>query len=461
MKNSNQFKFYKNNYEKIKQENDVLENKISSLNEKNAILSKKVDFYSNLLNEIKEGYILDSSLKTKKRILFVLHSGSGGTPKTVSDLVKNIYDQFDCYLLTSDSHVMNLHIYDGGKFNVIESNKLYSDWKIEKCYIEEYYYVYFKFLIKYNFDIVHINHLIYHTFDLPKICNELNIPVILTFHDLYFICPAYTLLDGDYKYCAGDCNNSHCKQNCFLPMPNITGISNMKTFVDKWRELVQEMFSYIDFYISPSKFIENIINEYYNVPQNKFTIINHGIDYIKPQEPLFEVPNENNPVKILFLGNLYPQKGVRVIKELYNLDKDNNLEFHFLGFAPQEISDMGINHGKYDNDELINYIEQIKPSFIGIFTLTGESYCYTLSEAWSFGIPVLVSKLGALKERVIENGGGWFIDINNMQDTYNDILRIIRNPDEYELKIREIENISLNSTKSMSDEYVETYNKLI
>ena len=463
---SGQFRFYQDNYKKIKKENINLKNKIKSLNEDNVILSKQINSYSKLLSEIKDIYISDSSsLNTKKRILFVLHEGTGGTLKTVNDLVNNIYKEFDCYVLTSDTKIMNLQVFDGNEFKVIESYELYSDWLIEKMYIDEYYYVYFKFLIKYNFDIVHIHHLMFHTFDLPKICNEMKIPVILSFHDLYFLCPSFTLLDGDYRYCAGDCKNSLSEKNCFMPKPdpriNMTNISNMKDYVHKWRDLVQEMFSYIEFYISPSNFIKNIFNEYYNIPQDKFLVIEHGIDHVKHDKPLFEVPNENKPVKILFLGNITFQKGVPVIKELYDIDKNNYLEFHFLGYASQELSDIGISHGKYDNNELINYIEQIKPSFIGIFTLTGESYCYSLSEAWSFGIPVLVSKLGALKERVLKNGGGWFIDVNNIQKSYNEILRIIKHPDEYESKLEEIENISLISTESMSNNYVEIYNKLI
>ena len=393
--------------------------------------------------------------------MFVLHAAIGGTPKTVNDLVKNIYKEFDCYILTSDTKIMTLQVFEGNEFKIIENHELYSDWLIEKMYMDEYYYVYFKFLIKYNFDLVHIHHLIFHTFDLPKICNELKIPVILSFHDLYFVCPAYTLLDGDYRYCGGNCNNSNSEKNCYISMPNMTNISIMKNYVGKWRDLVQEMFLYIDFYISPTKFIKNIINDYYDVSQDKFRVIEHGIDYTKSNKPLFEVPNLNKPVKILFLGNQFIQKGVPVIKELHNLDKNNRLEFHFLGYTPQELSNIGINHGKYDNVELVKYIESIKPSFIGIFSITGEGYCYTLSEAWFFGIPVLVSKLGALKERVLENGGGWFIDVNDVQKSYNEILRIIKNPDEYESKLEEIENISLISTESMSDDYVEIYNKLI
>lgn len=466
LKKSNQFNFYKENYEEIKKENISLKEKNNTLNQKNSYLLNKVDSYSKLFEDFKNIYISNiqnssNYVSDSKKILFVLHSGSGGTPKTVNDIVKNIYKFFDCYLLTSDTHIMKLQFFNGKKFEILETVDLFSKWNIENCYIEEYSNIYFKFLIKYNFDIVHIHHLIFHTFDLPKLCNDLQIPVILSLHDLYFICPAYTLLDGDFKYCGGQCSNSISNKNCFMPMNNITKIDCMKNFVGEWRKLVSEIFSYMDILISPSLFIKDIFNEYYSLENKQLEIIEHGIDYDKSKQQLFEVPDENNPTKILFLGNLYPQKGLNVIKDLFKIDIEKNLELHFLGHAPNELSEIGISHGEYDYEDLYDHIKEIKPSFIGIFTLCGESYCYTLSEAWSFGIPVLVSELGALKERVLKNGGGWLIEISNVQNIYDTIISIVRNPNEYMVKQNEINDIVLISTKSMSKKYLEIYNNLI
>lgn len=460
---SNQFNFYKNNYEEVEKENKNLKNQFRLIEEQNRILNKKIDSYSKIISDIKESYIDNPKRinSDRQKILFVLHSGSGGTPKTVNDIVKNIYNEFDCYLLTSDNNLMKLSFYDGNAFKEIEHDELYCEWLCENTYIEEYSNIYFKYLIKYSFDIVHIHHLIFHTFDLPKLCYELGIPVILSVHDLYFICPSYTLMDADLKYCEGVCENSKSEENCFLPMANITNIKSLKTFVCEWRKLVKEMFSYIDCFVMPSMFIRDIIQKNYSLSENRINIIAHGIDYNEPEEDMYEVPNRNKPTKILFLGNLYPQKGVSIIKKLSEVDDDENLEFHFLGFAPSELSEIGVHHGTYENNQLSEHIKQIKPSFIGIFTLCGESYCYTLSESWALKIPVLVSKLGALKERVIENGGGWFIDVNNMKDTYDKILSIIDDTEEYCSKQSEIENIRLFSTRFMSEKYLEIYDNFI
>ena len=66
---------------------------INKLNSSEIFAEKKQsDFY-------KENHISNLQNPTiKRKILFVLHEGSGGTPKTVLDLVKNIYNNFECYL---------------------------------------------------------------------------------------------------------------------------------------------------------------------------------------------------------------------------------------------------------------------------------------------------------------------------------------------------------------------------
>lgn len=161
------------------------------------------------------------------------------------------------------------------------------------------------------------------------------------------------------------------------------------------------------------------------------------------------------------MGNLYFQKGSFVIRELYDLDKNSYLEFHFLDHVPKELEDIGVNHGKYELENLPSLINEIKPSFIGIFSICAESYCYTLSESWSLEIPVLVSELGALKERLLKNDGEWFIDVNNISDSYQMILDIKNNPIEYISKQNNIKNIKLPDIGTMVNEYQEIYIKLI
>ena len=69
-----------------------------------------------------------------------------------------------------------------------------------------------------------------------------------------------------------------------------------------------------------------------------------------------------------------------------------------------------INHGSYERNEFPVLIRKIKPHFIGVFSITPETYCHVISEAWACGVPVLVNNIGTLSERLnLNKGGGWKI----------------------------------------------------
>ena len=105
-------------------------------------------------------------------------------------------------------------------------------------------------------------------------------------------------------------------------------------------------------------------------------------------------------------------------------------------------------------------VEKIKPHFIGLFSIWPETYCHTLTESWGCGIPVLTLDIGALGERVQENGGGFFIE-NDAKKAYDKILSIADNRAEYIRTVREISGITFKSTKQMADEYMELYSKYV
>ena len=399
----------------------------------------------------------DNNGLNKKNLLFLLHGGGGGTFYHTNDLLNYFEKLYNCYLLISNKKEIILYKFFNHEKILIKKWKLKSKWVAENFYIEEFAQIYLYILIYFSIDLVHIQHLIHHTFDLPKICKQLNIPVILSLHDFYFICLSHNLINGDEKYCNGKCVQSiRCCDHMDLSELNI-----INSFVDEWRENVEDLFCNVDLLITPSKVSKDIYLENYPIIHEKIKVISHGRDIFKINDDLFEFPSLSNPVKILFIGNTYLQKGSNIIKKLHDIDKKKRLEFHFLGDTAPELKDIGIHHGTYNRNDLIEHVSKIKPSFIGIFSIWPETFCYTLSEAWMCKIPVIVSNIGILKERLLMNDGGWLIDYENMQETYELILRIANNPHEYQLKINNINSFNFKSIKSMCNEYQMHYNKLL
>lgn len=407
-----------------------------------------------------------------KRILYVLHSGmTGGTFLTTMDLISNLNDDYDVLVLGAESDSLRLYEYSNENLNIIQKyprnfklrksiddvDELVNDWSAKEFHNSWITYIYFEILTKYEIDIVHIMHLINHSFDLPQVANKLNIPVILSMHDFYFLCPFYTLLDENTKYCGGICQDND--ENCYIPWKIFDNI-NSKEIISDWRKNVFKMFLYIEYFIAPSDFIKDLFLSFYNtnINEDNFKIIEPGRDFQKLSKRYNDFPSLDKPIKILCLANnLDVMKGSEVIKNIKNEDINDLLEFHFLGNCDESLNDYGINHGYYVRDELYDKISEIKPSFIGIFSIWPESFCHTLTESWSCGIPVLGSNVGVVKERIKKNDGGWIIDINDSNKAYNLILDISRNLDEY---IRVTNNLKLMNFKSISemvDQYIEIY----
>ena len=398
-------------------------------------------------------------------ILYVLHSGlAGGTFYTTLDLIRNINQNHDIFLLGAEESHLILYNYVNGKLNIIKEFKRDGEWSVKKIHDSWLTYVYFEILMDYNIDLIHIMHLILHSFDLPYVAKKLDIKTVLSFHDFYFICPNYVLINEDGEYCDAICSQN--KKNCKLEW-NIFDDIHFKEILPIWRQEVEKLFNNIDIFISTSNFVKNLyLSTYSNtdvINSSNFIILEHGQDFVTKTTDLFEIPSKNSPLKIVCPSNhINTIKGLGIIKGLKELDKDNELEFHFLGNAPDFLRSYGVIHGPYERDEFYKMIEKINPSFAGIFSIWPETFCYTISEAWSCNIPVIGTNIGVIQDRIKSNNGGLIIDRHNLKESYEKIVNLKKlSKNDYLHMISDISKIELKTTKQMSDEYTKIYYDLI
>ncbi|MDD3984512.1 MAG: glycosyltransferase [Methanobacterium sp.] len=343
---------------------------------------------------------LDLSIP-KKRLLYILHENapgiSGGTGQTTRDIIEKIDETFECYILVSKENALILWKREQNQTIMLKSLKIRSKWSIKEFYNDEFKIIYFQILIGLNIDIVHIEHLIGHTFDLPKVAKNLCIPIILSFNDFYFVCPSIHLLDSDNHYCEGKCTRK--KRQCYVYKEDkFKHLPLLSDFIGIWRKEVSQLFDNCTTFTTPTASTMNLyISIYPQLKYKPYKSIEHGRDFKKKIFKL-ELPSKNSPIKILVPGNIKHHKGHDFIKKLKENDPQNWIEFHFMGSVYDDLKKIGIYHGKYKREDFCKIAYKIQPSFIGIFSICPETYCHTLSEAGSCGIPVLTTKLGALKE---------------------------------------------------------------
>lgn len=394
------------------------------------------------------------------KILYVIHSGvTGGTFLTNKDLMKNVDGKYEVFLLTAENDSLSLFNFSKGNLTLIKSYTRLNKWSAMNFHDSWLNYIYFDILTNLNIDLVHIRHLINHSFDLPEIAQKLGIPVVLSFHDFFFICPFYVLLDENKKFCNGVCNDNEL--NCYVPLKSLEDI-NSKKFILEWRNNVLNLFKYINCFITTSHVVKDIfLSIYPNMDEKNFYIIEHGRDFFNNQF-FYEKPSLEKPIKILCPANhINAMKGSEIIKSIKRYDVDSKLEFHFLGNCHDGIDEIGINHGTFERDDFFLRVKEIKPSFIGIFSIWPETFCHTLTEAWNCGIPVLGSNLGVIQDRILKEKGGWILNIDSPKCMYDKILEIASNSDEYNTVLSNIKNIKFKSSKDMADDYLNIYNQLV
>ena len=462
---------------------------IDYAHDKKVLLTRYYE-YKNSINEFEQSidyndikrilrYALDDN-KSKKRILYVLHDGVGGTLHTNLELMKNVNPHMESYLLVTSTTKVELYKYNPqtgitdtnpdmefkNNLDLLRTWKLHSKYTLLNTSNNELKKIYFNILSYLNVDIIHIRHLIMSTFDLPKLADTLGIPVILSFHDFYYICPSHNLVDDNRNYCGGICPPLY-DDNTLGGQCNIIGELNIpqaRSIVHWWKDEVSDMFKNVNAFITTSKSAYDLYTSHYpQLEEEDFRIIEHGRDLKTPDSIKYVTPiDSKKKIKILFPGHIGYTKGYELIKKIKEYDVDDKLEFHYMGSigGHTDLEEIGINHGIYKRSEFEDIVHDIKPHFIGIFSIWPETYCHTLTEGWASGIPILAVDMGAVGERIRNNGGGFLIP-NNPKEAYEKIIKISHNRRAYMKKARKITEITFKTTKQMGCDYMNVYNDYI
>ena len=109
--------------------------------------------------------------------------------------------------------------------------------------------------------------------DLYYVAERLNIPVLLTLHDYYYICPNVKLYDDQECFCA-----NLDKKDCRHCLKITTGVAKQVCYIDYWREKCRNVLSICKKLIFPSEAAREIVLGFYPEFKDKALVIEHGSD---------------------------------------------------------------------------------------------------------------------------------------------------------------------------------------
>lgn len=492
----------------------------------------------------------------RKNLMYVTHAdfrkdafnNMGGTQFHVRDLVNQLKDTYNIYVVARDREYLRVTLYRDEEMVSLKYHIGKEDL-FPRVKDSRLYDLFSNLLKAFQIDLLHVHHTVGLSFDMIYAACELKIPVVLTMHDYYYICPNVKLVNPNNKFCDGYCNNDSCSQclkvNCGIELGN--------DFLRYWRSECRNMFEFCVKIIVPSEAAKAIVSSYYPDIIDRIQVIEHGLElqdavvsiqdkkteiieevcvnwdvvYDSPDNPyliqgwaymkgvnsdeiipyivlkyrdktecyectktlrqdvvyhlkderymfsgfhcsIFDAEMLGEEIEIelylkygdcyytngvslhkklheaknfqgynvAFIGGMVPEKGSKLASEMITSQKQG-INWHIFGtIADKELLDLQqeniIKHGTYRQEDIPELLSQCHIDVVCILPIWPETFCYTLSEAITCGIPVFVTDIGAVGERVHRHNYGWTVPVDMPGAEMTDyLMKILSDRQEY------------------------------
>lgn len=381
---------------------------------------------------------LQPAPKARRRIMMVSHNILGVEPyggvEVYQDSVRQaIGDEFELFFYVPDRTVtpvgMRYVVYNEA-MQVVQSFDCASTLDDSLLSCPEREQVFSRLLEKFRIDLVHFQHLIGHVPSLGFIPSALGIPAVLSLHDYYVVCSRFNLLDYRGVYCNIPALPAETCDVCLNAAHGLGAGSQAKR-----RAFFGRMLLAMDALHANTEGVASLFRTMYPLLEGSEKLRVMGVpmplgdERAKvPQHPP-EMPDA--PLRIAIVGNFTKNKGGDQLVHAFNQLRTDNVEFTVIGRLSEPYNDI-FNvlkipnlrvHGAYRPGSLPQILAGFSMSMH--FSIWPETYCISLSEAWSAGLVPIVSDTGALGERVADGLNGFKLPMGESGAIVSLVRRLI------------------------------------
>lgn len=348
--------------------------------------------------------------RVRPRVLYVISTRTGGTPQTNQDLMGALADEVEAFVLHCNCQKLVLQHFEAGIYTDVARHTLVEVIDALPHVSQEYDRTVAAWLMAWNIELIHVRHIAWHSLGLVEVAKLLNIPVVCSFHDFYTVCPSVKLLDDGMRYCSGTCTDGGGE--CAVELWPQEAFSQLKHGqIYDWRDKFRAFLSGCDAFVTTSEQVRSLIlRTYPDLDSKPFRVIPHGRDFGRMQQ-LAVCPQEAERLRLVVPGNLSRAKGGGIIERLAQMADEYDLEIHIMGKVAMDLELPGsvVCHGEYTREVFNHVIESIRPHIGAVLSIWPETWCHTLTELWSAGVPVIGFDIGAVGERISRTGAGWCV----------------------------------------------------
>ncbi len=328
-------------------------------------------------------------------------------------------------------------------------------------------------------DIIHIQHLINHSFNYISIAKKRSTPVVFTLHDYWLTCPlGGQRLAPDLSICSdvepakcSRCVSRYSKNSFRLkrlfqkvsgrgresavkvsPGAGLAARSFLKVnglfdtmaakklipVVQKRLLRILDRTRDVDLFVSPSLFLKDRFVEF-GIPEEKILHSDNGFD-VSSFGRIKRVREKK--VRFGYTGSLVPHKGVHVLVDAFNglseeTARQTELKIYGdLTWYPDYTAKLRAKAegegnakarfmGPFDNKDISKVLSEIDVLIVP--SIWFENSPLTIHEAFISGIPVITSNLGGMAELVRDGVSGLVFKTGDAEDLRHKMEMIIKN----------------------------------
>ena len=321
-----------------------------------------------------------------------------------------------------------------------------------------------KWVAEINPDVIHITSCYTLSAKIIEVINELNIPMVLTLTDFWFICPKHSLLRFDDTLCNGRTTNRECL-DCMLAGNNMyqrlrpllnnnvaaagiewaskravinnkRGLKGMALDMGDRKSYLKKMITYPDVVVAPSSYLRDVFVESGVSREIRVIRSGHDLSWLVPtiqREP-------NDVIHFGFIGQITPIKGLQILISAF---KNNQPEERaiLLIYGPFDqapnyrdsiLKSLNGNeqaikmHDGFSHDELGEVLSKI--DVLVVPSVWHENNPRVIQEAFAAHTPVIASNVGGMSEFVKHEVNGLLFDRNNEIDLAHQLSRVVNEP---------------------------------
>ncbi|MDI6853137.1 MAG: glycosyltransferase [Deltaproteobacteria bacterium] len=316
----------------------------------------------------------------------------------------------------------------------------------------------FKNVLKHHpVDLVHFHHTYLSSISLINVAREAGLPVVLTLHDAWLLCPRLHLMT-DQGRCSGPESPEKCAA-CLGPLALPAAPENLAAFLAKRLRLIKTLLPGCRV-LAPSRFLRNLHYEY---GLARGGIIHQPLG-LKEIGPLFQEQTAFPP-KFVFLGNIIPVKRVDLaIAALAPLAGRASLEIW--GQLPFDMEKQFLESispyphisycGSYQREDLPRILAGVTATLI---TSDFENYPLVVRESLMLKVPVIGAQTGGIPEIVEHGKNGLLFRPGDAEALRRQVERLIQRP---QLAERLKHNIKpVKSMRREAEELLDLYRSLV